>query len=373
VAGLATAFDTTFVTFEHHPDSADGYTSRAELESVLPGVEVITVPGLGPGKRLRQARTLGSRRSWTYGRYALPPFGAALQEAIARRRPAIMHFDDLGVAQFAPLDGPLNVFAPHNVEHRIIRGDTKVSRGMRRLFAEVEWRKLAREEQALWATMPLCVAVSELDAAAMRAAGAARVAVCPNGTDPVDPLPIPHRDPAAPLEVLFLGSANYRPYENGIAWFVREVLPRVQARLPTTFTVVGRPPRRPVSGPGVRYVGPVDAVRPCYARAHVVVVPVFEGSGTRLKLVEALAHGRPAVGTGVGAEGLPIRPGEHFLRADDANAFAAALLDVARWTEDRDARLTELLDRGRDAVKPLFWPAIVQGLVATYRRELEAR
>jgi glycosyltransferase involved in cell wall biosynthesis len=105
----------------------------------------------------------------------------------------------------------------------------------------------------------------------------------------------------------------------------------------------------------------------------VVVVPVFEGSGTRLKLVEALAHGRPAVTTGVGAEGLPIRPGEHFLRADDANAFAAALLDVARWTEDRDARLTELLDHGRDAVEPLFWPAIVQGLVATYRRELEAR
>jgi glycosyltransferase involved in cell wall biosynthesis len=370
VTGLARAFDTTFLTFEHHPDSPDGHTSREELERVLPQVEIVTVPGRGPGKRLAQARTLTSRRSWTYGRYVLPRFGEALRDLVARRRPALVHLDDLGVGQFGPVPGRLTVFAPHNIEHRVIRGDAEVSRGVRRLYGEIEWRKLAREERSLWAAMPLCLAVSETDAETMRAGGAKRVEVCPNGTDPVAQLDAPSRGPGEPLRMLFLGSASYRPYENGIAWFVREVLPRIRRRVPAELDVVGRPPRRPMHAAGVDYVGPVESVTPWYERAHIVVVPVFEGSGTRLKIVEALAHGRPTISTHLGAQGLPIRPGEHYWQADDADGFATAALEVADRTERGDGELVDMLGRARAAISHLFWPAIVDRLVESYRHEL---
>jgi polysaccharide biosynthesis protein PslH len=345
--GLAREFDTTFLTFEHHPRSADGHTSREELERVMSGVDVVTVPGLGPGKRLRQARTLGSRRSWTFGRYLLPAFGRALQEQVSRSSAAIVHLDDLGVGQFGPLAVPLTVFAPHNVEHRIIHAEAEVSTGIRRLFAEVEWRKLAREERRLWREFPLCLAVSEVDAGTMRADGARRVEVCPNGTDPVAQLPPPSRASDEPLRLLFVGSGGFRPYERGIAWLVREVLPRLREQVPVTFDVVGLPPRRPVNAPGVGYVGPVESVTPWYERAHAVVVPVFEGSGTRLKIVEALAYGRPTVSTRLGAEGLPIRAGDHYWRADDPNAFVAALVDIAGQMERGDGQLAERLTRAR--------------------------
>ncbi len=373
MTGLAAEFDTTFVTFEHHPDSPDGYTSREQLAQVLPGVEVITVPGLGAGKRLAQARTLASRRSWTYGRYVLPQFHEALRSVVRRRRPGIVHFDDLGVGQHAPVDAPLNVFAPHNIEHRIIRGEAQVARGVRQAFAEIEWRKLAREERELWRTVPLCLAVSETDAETMRAAGARRVVVCPNGADAVPQLPTPTRERGEPLRLLFLGSGSYRPYENGIAWFVRNVLPLIQQYVPTQFDVVGRPPNRPVVAPGVRYVGPVEVVRPWYERAHAVVVPTFEGSGTRLKIVEALAHGRPAVSTRLGAEGLPICAGEHYWEAGDAQSFVAALTEIAIWSECRDDRLAAVIARAREAVAPLSWPLITKHLALTYHRALEER
>jgi len=151
---------------------------------------------------------------------------------------------------------------------------------------------------------------------------------------------------------------------------VSEVLPLVGERVPVALDVVGRPPQRPVAGDGVRYVGVVPSVAPWYEGAHAAVVPVHAGSGTRLKIVEALAYGRPVVSTGLGAEGLPVEAGTHYLRGDDAGAFAAALVDVAGRCEDREAGLAGMLGAGRAAVSGLFWPRIVDDLARAYLDEV---
>src|SRR5581483_3146766 len=114
LTGLAREFETTFVTFEHRRGSPDGEMSREELERELPGIRLVTVPGRGGGKRLQQAATLGSQRSWEYGRYDRPSLRAALERLVASDRPDIVHFDDLGVAQHGPLAGARNVYSSHN-------------------------------------------------------------------------------------------------------------------------------------------------------------------------------------------------------------------------------------------------------------------
>lgn len=366
LTGLAETFDTTLVTFEHEEGSSHGVVSRTELARALSGIEVVTVPGLGAGKRLGQARTLLSSRSWAWGRYHVPALGRALVDAVARRRPALVHFDDPGTGAFAPVASAVNVFAPHNVEHRIERGTAEVSRGIRRAFAELEWRKVAREEARLWRQADLCVAVSEVDAAAMHAGGAHRVEVCPNGADPVERLPGPRRRRDEPLRLLFVGAGSYQPYRYGVTWLVRDVLPRVLAQLPVVLDVVGADPPRAAAPPGVVYHGRVTSVEPFYARAHAAVVPVFQGSGTRLKVIEAMAYGRPVVSTPLGTEGLPVSPGEHYLEAATADAFAAELAVLARLCESGDEALEGLLLRARDAVEPLLWPRIVRSLTELY-------
>lgn len=370
LSGLSRAFDTSLITFEHHSESPDGHCAREQLAALFPGVEVVTVPGLGPGKRGPQLRSLLSSRSFEVGRYRLPVFAQALHRLVERRGPSLIHFDDLGVGQFAPVGTAANVLSTHNVDYRITREGARASSGPRRLYAEAEWRKLHREELRMWRRVPLCLAVSELDAETMRRGGALRVELCPNGTDPVDLLALAPRAADEPLRLLFVGSGAFAPYERGLAWLVREVLPRLRETMPVAFDIVGQPPRRPLQAPGVEYVGRVPSVFSWYERAHVVVVPVFEGSGTRLKIIEAMAYGRPVVSTRLGAEGLPIQRGRHYLEADDPGDFARALVEVAGWYEAPADRLERRLREARAAIEPLFWPNITNRLVDLYRREI---
>jgi glycosyltransferase involved in cell wall biosynthesis len=269
------------------------------------------------------------------------------------------------------LNGTLSVYGSHNVEHRITAAEAKATRGLRHLFAGIEARKVAREEEGVWRRMPLCLAVSELDARAMSAGGARRVEIVPNGVDDVEPLPLPHRREDEPLRILFVGSGSFRPYERGIAWFVTEVLPRLRTDVAAEFEVVGNPPLQPVEAPGVTYVGPVPSVRPYYEHAHVAVTPVFEGSGTRIKVLEAVANGRPVVSTPLGAEGLPLTPDRHFFQAPDAPAFVRALTEIADRLTRSDSELEAMIRAGREAVAPLSWSKIAAGLVELYRSELQ--
>lgn len=372
LTGLSHAFDTSLITFEHHAESPDGHCGRTQLEELFPGIEVVTVPGLGPGKRGSQLQSLLSPRSFEVGRYRLPTFTDALSQLVERRRPSLIHFDDLGVGQFAPMGSGISVLSTHNVDYRIVQEGARASSGARRLYGEAEWRKLRREELRTWRRVPLCLAVSELDAKTMRGAGARRVELCPNGTDPVDLLPLAPLPVDEPLRLLFVGSGAFQPYERGLAWLVREVLPRLRAIRPTAFDVVGQRPRRPVTASGVKYVGRVPSVAPWYQRAHIVVVPVFEGSGTRLKIIEALAYGRPVVSTRLGAEGLPIEKGSHYLEADEPADFARALLEVAGWYERPAERLERRRQAARAAIEPLFWPNITCRLADLYAEEIEA-
>jgi glycosyltransferase involved in cell wall biosynthesis len=108
-----------------------------------------------------------------------------------------------------------------------------------------------------------------------------------------------------------------------------------------TLTVVGRNPsarlRALAAAAGVHVTGLVDDVRPHMAEAAVYVVPLRIGGGTRLKIFEALSMAKAVVSTAVGAEGLPLAPGQHFLQADDPDGFAAAVTSLLRDSARRRA------------------------------------
>jgi glycosyltransferase involved in cell wall biosynthesis len=373
LTGLSKAFESVFVTLELRAGSPAGPPLKEQLEQLYPDVEVITVPTASAAKRADQALSLLRRRSWTNGRYVSRSFREAVRRAIAARPSCIVHFDDLGVAQVGPQPGALNVYSSHNVEVQILRHGARTGRFPRRFFYALEALKVGSEERRVLRSMDLSLAVSTLDGQALSAAGARRVELCPNGAPPVQRLPFPLRSADEPMRLLFVGTGSYVPYERGLAWFVREVLPRIAARVPVRVDVVGTPPARPVEATGVRYVGRVPSVEPFYAASHGVIVPVFEGSGTRLKILEAIAYGRPVISTGLGAEGLPVVAGEHFLRADDPDSFASAALRLAAWSQHEGGEVQRLIAGAREATQGFFWPEITERLVDLYRSELERR
>lgn len=149
--------------------------------------------------------------------------------------------------------------------------------------------------------------------------------------------------PDAAPTVIFTGSMDWAANVDGVAFFLREVWPKVlERRADARFLIVGKNPTSSLvalarGSTGVEVTGFVDDVRPYGHWAHVFVVPLRVGGGTRIKAFEAMAMGCPVVSTTIGIEGLPVNPDQHFLLADSAEELAGA---VASLLEDQDRRMS---------------------------------
>jgi glycosyltransferase involved in cell wall biosynthesis len=206
-----------------------------------------------------------------------------------------------------------------------------------RLPLEIEWRKLRRYEAAAGRRVALTIAVSEQDRGALAelAPGAAIRAVA-TGVD--ISYFAPRRGPRQPERLVFVGSMDWQPNEDAILYFIDAILPRIRKYVPAvTLSVVGRNPgerlRRAAARSGVDVTGTVEDVRDFMAEAAVYIVPLRIGGGTRLKIFEALAMAKAVVSTAVGAEGLPLSDGTHFLQADEPRAFADAVIGLLQDPE----------------------------------------
>jgi glycosyltransferase involved in cell wall biosynthesis len=157
--------------------------------------------------------------------------------------------------------------------------------------------------------------------------------VIPNAVN----LPEPGRaHRGAGLRMLFVGNLSYPPNRDAACLLVREVLPRLRRQRagPVTVTLAGPTGADGAlaslgTQPGVRLLGFVPDLAACYRSADVVAAPLLAGGGTRIKLLEAMAHGVPVVTTTAGAAGLAVRHGTHLLIADSPGAAAGALARLA--------------------------------------------
>jgi glycosyltransferase involved in cell wall biosynthesis len=283
---------------------------------------------------------------------------------------------DLCVADFpnaagnVPLGGAVPVvFFDHNVEYlvwqRLQRTEPRLHR---RLALELEWRKMRRFEARTCARAQLTLAVSEPDRALLaRTSPGARVRAIPTGVDTAYFTPQPGRE--RPGELVFTGSMDWYPNEDGILHFAENTLPLIRRQVPrTAVTVVGRDPsprlRAAAERAGLRLTGTVEDVRPYVAESAVYVVPLRVGGGTRLKIFEALAMAKPVVSTTVGAEGLPLVPGRHFIQADEPTAFAGAVVSLL----GDEPRRRALGGAGRELVEQRYaWPQVAREFEAACR------
>jgi glycosyltransferase involved in cell wall biosynthesis len=185
-----------------------------------------------------------------------------------------------------------------------------------------------------------------------------KVFVVPNGVRA-----FPACDPAdeEPGEMLFVGSLEYSPNIDAVTYFVQEILPRVQARHPgARVNIVGARPKEAVlrlhNGAGVVVAGSVPDLEPYYRKAALVVVPMRLGGGTRIKVLEALSHGKAVVTTSIGAEGLSLAGGDALEIVDGPDAFAHVCV---RLLGDAGARL-RLGENGRAQVLERYeWDAML--------------
>jgi MoaA/NifB/PqqE/SkfB family radical SAM enzyme/glycosyltransferase involved in cell wall biosynthesis len=178
------------------------------------------------------------------------------------------------------------------------------------------------------------IAVSDLDRQRMVSAGldASRVTVIPHGVEvgvfqTANGAGIRARygiDPAAPL-LFFHGTLHYWPNTEAVRWIVLELLPRLLPEMPKLRVLIcGMNPPLYYTHAAVIFAGPVPDLAAHVVAADLCLCPITAGGGTRMKLLEYMAAGRPIVSTTKGAEGIAYTDGQHLCIADGADAFAEA-------------------------------------------------
>jgi sugar transferase (PEP-CTERM/EpsH1 system associated) len=311
---------------------------------------------------LQAAAHLVNPLPYAVGAYTCREYRRRLMALLAEQHFDVIVCDFLMPSANVPDDvsSPTVLFT-HNVEAEIWRRHYETaSRAPKRHLMKQQWRRMLRYERRAVQRFDLVLAVSDTDRDTLERLYAplkGPVKVVPTGVDTSYFAPV--MEESRPTHMVFTGSMDWLPNEDGMLFFVREVLPLIRQREPgATLSIVGRAPTAAVSRlanePGVEVTGRVDDVRPHIGRGAVYIVPLRIGGGTRLKIFEAMAMGRAVVSTTIGAEGLPVRDGTHLRIADDPRAFADA---VVRLFED-DAERRALGQRARQLVVEQYdWAA----------------
>jgi len=304
----------------------------APLRDIVAGLELFPIPAERSRAALLGALARGvlGAHPFVVHKYTLPQLRARVAELAARTD--LIHVDMLPLmAMLPPHDPRPVVLNAHNVEHELLRQRAAVERGLaQRLFLRGQVGKLARFERAACARAAHVLACSSDDARQLGAmAPGTAVSVIPNGVDTHGSRPAdgPAREPS---RLVFVGQMGWFPNRDGVEWFLAEILPRIVAARPdATFEVVGKSAGLQIPAAlraHVRLAGFVDDVAPHVRDAGVYVVPLRAGSGTRLKILEAMAFGKAIVTTRIGAEGIALRDGVDAVFADTPQEFAAAVV-----------------------------------------------
>ena len=376
ISGLAARHDVAILSF---------VSTRQAVEPPDPlraacRVEMVPLPGRTLRDRVHSMLT--TRQPDMALRLASEPYARRLAGWLARESFDVVHVGGIEMAPYldvvdAARPRPLVVFDNLNCEYllqqRAFLTDLRApARWPGAAYSFVQWQRLRRYEAEVCRRADRVLAVSDADARALRKlVPGLGVTVVPNGVDTRAYRPkVPDRTfQIREHALVFTGTMDFRPNVDAALWFARRVLPRVRAQVPATrFFVVGQRPHRRLDrlrgDPGVTLTGWVEDVRPYIAAAAVYVAPLRIGGGTRLKLLEAMAMGKPVVATRLGAEGYPVTGGRELLLADAPADFAAAVTTLLHAPEQR----AELGRAARAFVEHQYdWRIIVPQVEVAYR------
>lgn len=346
----------------------DAYESALREEfpraEALAGCWPVSLPGEG----LKYARWLPTSLPFAVGKFTSRRVGEAIASGCREGRFDVALCDFLAPSANFPDSLPVRTaLFQHNVESDLWTRQAACERHpLKRLVYRLEARRMTAYEAAAVRRFDQVIAVSAHDRERMsRWVDPARISVAPTGVDLArfgEGAPDPAT--AAPL-VVFVGSMDWEPNEDGVLWFHRDAWPRVREAVPAaTLRIVGRRPPASIArlaSEGVEVTGTVPSVVEHLHAAAVVVVPLRVGGGTRLKIYEAMAASRPVVATTIGAEGLDYRDGEDILIEDAPERFADAVIGLLR----EPARRAAMGQAAKRRAAMYDWANIARAVAAT--------
>ena len=336
IHGAAQVHDVDLLTFRQrafHPDveslaeSVDALAEFAEVRGVL------DLPGDRgrPSKAIKLASSAVTSEPYTIRWNHSAEMERRVRDLADECAYDLVHFDTIGMFQYRHHFPRASwVLNHHNIESQMMA--QRAAHAPLPLRAYLEWEawRLKRWEARDGAQAHMHLVVSELDGERLREhIPGARPRVVENAvdTDSFHPLSTPKRSG----HVVFVGRIDGYANLSAARWLRDEIWPELRKRRTAqTLGIVGRNPPEDIvawgdSDSSVEVSGFVDDVRMAFDEAEVFVCPIFQGGGTRLKILDAMAMGLPIVSHSMAIEGLDLVPGEHVLVADDTRSTVEAI------------------------------------------------
>lgn len=310
-------------------------------------VEIATInpPQRTLSDRLRDLAL--TRKADILGRFYAEVYERKLIEWLTTHHFDLIQVENLEMAVYLPTikqyqpDTPV-IYDAHNAEYalqqRIYESEREtLSHIPGAWYSYIQAGRVRELERRVCQDVDHVIAVSDTDAQLLRDLGCKTpVSVVPNGIS--TSLYESRSSESIDLEkaaLVFTGKMDYRPNVDAALWFAQDILPLVRLELPSAhFYVVGQSPHARLDvlrgQAGITLTGLVPEIIPYLQAASVFVVPLRMGSGTRLKVLEAMACGCPIVSTPIGAQGLTITDGQDLLLAENAQDFAQAVIRLHR-------------------------------------------
>lgn len=261
----------------------------------------------------------------------------------------------------------VKVLDQHNVESDILLHKYQFERSLyRKIFFYLQFKKMKRFEAALCRRMNILLAMSDEDKTALQQHNH-QVFVVPNGVEEINPLQRSDNNDSS--IVTFTGLMSYDANNDAMLYFCEHIWPLITKQNPKgRLFIVGKKPTQQVldlQSSTISVTGEVESVKEYLSNTTVFVAPLRIGSGTRLKILEAMSCGIPVVSTTLGCMGIKVTHGKNIQIADQPETFAQ---EVTALMQDPKKR-TRIADAGMQLVRDHYtWNAIALQLDGVYRQ-----
>lgn len=309
-------------------------------------------------------------------KYDAPLMRQKIREIIQTEHIDLVHVDMLPLTAYInEFENLPKILVNHNVESvRLYRWFKTEPNPVKKAYLGIQWFKLRSFERSAMNKFDGCVVVSELDRELLLKMGVkSRLFVVPNGTN--TKFFKPNNGKVVENSVLWIGHMDVHTNRDAVLHFWKDIYPILKKKYPQVkMTFVGTAPPKEIADaaqkdPQVKATGFVDDIRPYIDEAAVMVVPIRIGSGTRLKILDAMAMGKTIVSTSVGCEGLNVNDGKDILIADNPEDFANKTVELVR-NPDMRVRLEK---NALELAKTYDWDLITQRQEAAYRGVMSRR
>ncbi len=332
-----------------------------------------------PRRRLLQlaAGMIGDRKSPLAALHAPRSLRDMLQTLVDDSRPAAIIYTGAYMAVWHFVDADLrklpSFIDTHNIDSQAIsRSSGPHAPLTKRVLATIAAQLIRREESTTFCHASAVFVCSQTEMAQVRVlAPHAHVQVIPNGIDTSFFFPQAAKPSKPPFQLLFFGRLDYAPNIDAVRYFAESIEPHLRSDgFDYNLRVVGAGDSTEAAQilknvPSATLVGQVDDLRDELRNADIIIVPLRDGGGTRLKILEALASARPVVSTSIGAEGIDVRDDEHLLIRDGAEAFAKGVTELCTDSSravSMSARAAALMRANYD------WSTITQQAITLFAR-----